>query len=160
MKVKLEPKFTLHSSLSFAGALLLMKKNYIAGNWTEGVDYINNINPSDLSDVIGQFAQADINQTNMAIDSASAALKDWSDSPLQFRSDILDKVGNNILSRSQELGMLLAREEGKTAAEGIGEVIRAGHIFKFFGAEVLRQKGDFFNSRRFTEITFLCNIYK
>ena len=125
-----------------------MKKNYIAGNWTEGVDYINNINPSDLSDVIGQFAQADINQTNMAIDFASAALKDWSDSPLQFRSDILDKVGNNILSRSQELGMLLAREEGKTAAEGIGEVIRAGHIFKFFGAEVLRQKGDFFNSTR------------
>ena len=136
-----------------------MKKNYIAGNWTEGVDYINNINPSDLSDVIGQFAQADINQTHMAIDSASAALEDWSDSPLQFRSDILDKVGNNILSRSQELGMLLSREEGKTAAEGIGEVIRAGHIFKFFGAEVLRQKGDFFNSTLRSSIFFFFTVW-
>ena len=35
-------------------------------------------------------------------------------------------------------GDLLAREEGKTLPEAIGEVVRAGNIFKFFAGEALR----------------------
>jgi hypothetical protein len=40
---------------------------------------------------------------------------------VQARSDALDKIGNEILARREELGTLLSREEGKTKAEGIGE---------------------------------------
>ena len=40
------------------------------------------------------------------------------------------------------LGRLLAREEGKTLPEGIGETVRAGHIFKFFAGEALRLAGE------------------
>ncbi|TXD69218.1 aldehyde dehydrogenase family protein, partial [Mitsuaria sp. TWR114] len=36
----------------------------------------------------------------------------------------------------------LAREEGKTLPEAIGEVVRAGNIFKFFAAEALRCGGE------------------
>ena len=39
-------------------------------------------------------------------------------------------------------GRLLSREEGKTLPEGIGEVARAGQIFKFFGGEALRLAGE------------------
>jgi aldehyde dehydrogenase (NAD+) len=45
---------------------------------------------------------------------------------------VLDGVGSEILARKQELGRLLSREEGKTLAEGVGEVARAGMIFKCF----------------------------
>ena len=31
-------------------------------------------------------------------------------------------IGNELIARSGELGELLAREEGKTRAEGVGEV--------------------------------------
>ena len=40
------------------------------------------------------------------------------------------------------MGRLLAREEGKTLIEGIGETVRAGHIFKFFAGEALRLSGE------------------
>ena len=125
-----------------------MKKNYIAGEWLSSDETIDNINPSDISDVIGSYAQADVEQTNLAIEAADHARETWSRSSLQVRSDILDKIGNEILRNSKDLGELLSREEGKTIGEGIGEVIRAGHIFKFFGGEVLRQNGDFFDSIR------------
>ena len=46
------------------------------------------------------------------------------------------------LARREELGRLLSREEGKTLPEGIGEVTRAGNIFKFYAGEALRQRGD------------------
>ena len=125
-----------------------MKKNYIAGEWLGSDETIENINPSDISDVIGSYAQADVEQTNLAVEAADHARETWSRSSLQVRSDILDKIGNEILRNSKDLGELLSREEGKTIGEGIGEAIRAGHIFKFFGGEVLRQNGDFFDSIR------------
>ncbi|WP_122780238.1 aldehyde dehydrogenase family protein, partial [Pseudomonas viridiflava] len=64
------------------------------------------------------------------------------------RHDSLDKVGSEILARREELGTLLAREEGKTLPEAIGEVTRAGNIFKFFAGECLRLSGDYVPSVR------------
>ena len=40
------------------------------------------------------------------------------------------------------MGELLAREEGKTLAEGTGEAVRAGQIFRFFAGEALRLQGE------------------
>ncbi len=66
----------------------------------------------------------------------------WSRSSPQLRSEILDKVGTEILARKEELGRLLSREEGKTLPEGIGEVTRAAQIWKWFAGEALRIHGD------------------
>ena len=56
--------------------------------------------------------------------------------------DVLEKAGALILARKDELGRLLAREEGKTLVEGIGETVRASQIFKFYAGEALRNIGD------------------
>ncbi|MCY1397682.1 Aldehyde dehydrogenase, thermostable [compost metagenome] len=122
--------------------------NYIGGEWVVGTQYKANINPSDLSDVIGHYAQADEAQVNAAIDAARTAFPAWSTSGIQARSDALDKIGSEILARKEELGTLLAREEGKTLPEAIGEVTRAGNIFKFFAGECLRLSGDYLPSVR------------
>jgi acyl-CoA reductase-like NAD-dependent aldehyde dehydrogenase len=61
---------------------------------------------------------------------------------------ILDKAGSEILARKEELGELLAREEGKTRLEAIGEVTRAGDIFKFMAGEAMRITGDIIESTR------------
>jgi alpha-ketoglutaric semialdehyde dehydrogenase len=117
-------------------------RNYIAGEWLEGSSWTANRNPSDLSDVIGEYAQADAQQTNTAVAAAKRAFETWSIGSIQDRANILDKVGSDILARKDELGRLLAREEGKTLPEGIGETVRAGHIFKFFAGEALRLYGE------------------
>jgi alpha-ketoglutaric semialdehyde dehydrogenase len=116
--------------------------NYINGEWVPGSSWTTNRNPSDLSDVIGDYAQADAEQTNAAVSAATRASASWAISSIQDRANILDKVGADILARKDEVGRLLAREEGKTLPEGIGETARAGHIFKFFAGEALRLSGE------------------
>lgn len=115
---------------------------YIGGAWVEGATTARNINPSDLDDVIGEYAYADRELTRRAIAAARAAAPAWARSGIQQRADILDRVGSEILARKEELGRLLSREEGKTLPEGIGEVARAGQIFKFFAGECLRFGGE------------------
>ena len=104
----------------------------IGGEWIAGTGYTPNINPSDLLDVIGEYTQASAEQLDAAVQAARAAFPAWSISSIQARANAPDKIGTETLARREELGTLLAREESKTTAEGIGEAARAGNIFKFF----------------------------
>ena len=119
-----------------------MGQNYIAGEWRKGASDIANINPSDTSDIIGHFAQASRNDLEDAISAARGASKVWAASGLETRYNALMAIGNELMARAEELGTLLAREEGKPLAEGKGEVYRAGQFFTYFAAEVLRQLGE------------------
>ena len=125
-----------------------LHSNYIAGEWVAGANVTRDINPSDTSDVVGEFAQADAAQATTAIDAARAAFPAWAAFNIQARADLLEKVGLEIIARKDELGKLLSREEGKTLPEGMGEVVRAGNIFKFFAGEVLRRAGELLPSVR------------
>ena len=124
------------------------KRNFIGGEWLEGANAADNINPSDTSDIIGEYAHASAAQTQQAIDAAYQASSAWGNSSIQHRSDILDNIGSEILQRREELGELVSREEGKTLPEGIGEATRAGQVFKFFAGEALRPGGEFIDSIR------------
>jgi len=119
-----------------------MKRNFIAGEWLEAPGCSRNINPSDLDDLIGEYAAADAAQAAQAVAAASAAFGQWSLSTPQQRFDALDAIGTELLARRTELGDLLAREEGKTLPEAVAEVARAGQIFKFFAGEALRIPGE------------------
>ncbi|NNC66121.1 MAG: aldehyde dehydrogenase family protein, partial [Gammaproteobacteria bacterium] len=125
-----------------------MNKNLIAGSWVDGSAAVADINPSDLSDTVGDFAMASKDQTQDAIAAAHDAAASWCYGGIQQRADILDRIGNEILERKEELGTLLSREEGKTLPEGIGEAARAGQVFKFFAAEALRIPGTSIDSVR------------
>ena len=116
--------------------------NYINGKWKEGSDTIVNINPSDTSDTIGYYAKASSADCEAAIKAANRAFEGWSQSALEQRKAILDMIGAELIARSSEIGEVLAREEGKTLAEGVGEVARSGQFFQYYGAEVLRLMGE------------------
>ncbi|WP_119255924.1 aldehyde dehydrogenase family protein [Shinella zoogloeoides] len=125
----------------------MLHKNLIAGEWVSG-DASANINPSNTNDVVGDYARASAEDTKAAIAAARAALPAWSRSGILERHAILKKAGDEILARKEELGRLLAREEGKTLPEAIGEVTRAGQIFDFFAGETLRLSGEVLPSVR------------
>lgn len=115
---------------------------FIQGEWLASSRTRANLNPSNPSEVIGEYAEASVEQVELAVLAAQAALPTWSRSTPQQRFDVLDFIGTEILARKQELGTLLAREEGKILPEAIGEVARAGYIFKFFAGEALRIGGQ------------------
>jgi aldehyde dehydrogenase (NAD+) len=123
-------------------------QNFINGEWMAAPQAAPNLNPSNVADVVGEYARADEAQVRAAVAAARAAFPAWSRGGIQQRSDILDRIGNEILARKDELGTLLSREEGKTKPEGIGEAMRAGYIFKFFAGEVLRLAGEVLPSVR------------
>lgn len=124
------------------------KQNYVNGAWVSGSEVGQNINPSNTSEIVGEYARADVKQVEDAISAAKAASASWRYSTPQARFDALDAIGTEILARKEELGELLSREEGKTLPEGIGEAGRAGQVFKFFAGEALRNVGDKLDSVR------------
>ena len=119
-----------------------IQKNYVAGEWVESAGVSRNVNPSNTQDIIGEYSKADRAQTLQAIAAAKAAFPTWSRSTPQERFDALNRISAEIITRKDELGRLLAREEGKTLPEGVGEVARAGQIFAFFAGEALRLTGE------------------
>ena len=124
------------------------RANLIAGEWQTVSAAAPNINPSDITDIVGEYAHGDAKAVDAAVDAAVAAGAQWATTTPQQRFDVLDGIGTEILDRKAELGRLLAREEGKTLPESLGEVARAGMVFKFFAGEALRISGDRIDSLR------------
>ncbi|WP_207100139.1 aldehyde dehydrogenase family protein [Paracoccus shandongensis] len=121
---------------------------YIDGQWQSGATTVENRNPSDLRDVIGQFAQASAAQLDEALAAARRAQPSWWAAGIQKRHDVLMAIGTELMARSEEIGRMIAREEGKPLAEGKGEVYRAGQFFTYSAAEALRNHGDLAESVR------------
>ena len=127
---------------------MALHRNYINGEWLEGKGVRENINPSDITDIVGEYAQADKAQTEAAIAAAKAAQPAWAVVTPQARADALELIGTELLARKDEIGRLLSREEGKPLANGIAETMRAAQIFKFFAQEALRVEGVAISSIR------------
>jgi aldehyde dehydrogenase (NAD+) len=104
--------------------------NLIDGRWREGRGTDATFSPSDLDELVGEYAPL------------------WARFNMQARADLLRNVGDLLFSHSKEIGTLLAREEGKILAEAIGEVGRAAHVFHYYAAEVVRHPGQWYNSMR------------
>lgn len=122
-------------------------QNLIAGEWV-GSEASKNVNPSDTNDVVGMYAQGSAEDAKQAIAAAKSAFPSWSRSGILERHAILRKTSDEILARKDELGALLAREEGKILPEATGEVMRAAQIFDFFAGEALRLTGEVVPSAR------------
>jgi len=118
-----------------------MRAHYIGGSWQEGASAFETRNPSDTREIVDAYADGGVTEIDAAVEAACRAAADWAATTPQQRFNILDAVGAEILARQAELGRLLAREEGKTLPEALGEVARAGQIFKFFAGEALRVSG-------------------
>jgi aldehyde dehydrogenase (NAD+) len=121
---------------------------YIDGRWDSGVSQLENRNPSDVSDLIGLYAQAGADQLDAALHAAKRAQVAWWAAGIQKRHDVLMAIGTELMARAAEIGRIIAREEGKPLAEGKGEVYRAGQFFTYFAGECLRNQGDLAESVR------------
>ena len=121
---------------------------YVDGEWSDGASRIENRNPSDTSDLIGRYAQADASHLDAALGAARRAQPLWWAAGVQKRHDVLMAIGVELMARAEEIGRTLSREEGKPLAEGRGEVHRAGQFFTYFAAEALRLRGDLAESVR------------
>lgn len=123
--------------------------SFIDGEWVQGAgDAIESRNPARPAEVVAAGRQADITQAESAIDAARRAKQAWAATPAHERGAILVRAAAIVDGAAAQWGRELAREEGKTAAEGVGEVKRAAQILRYYGNDADRQAGEMFSSPR------------
>ncbi|ABD56664.1 aldehyde dehydrogenase family protein [Jannaschia sp. CCS1] len=120
----------------------------IDGQWADFGNFQPDINPANTEEVIGEFSYGDASAVDAAVEAATRAAPEWAATTPQVRHDLLAAVGNALGANAADYGRILAREEGKTLPEAIGEVGRASQVFKFFAGEALRIGGQLHPSVR------------
>ena len=119
-------------------------KNLIGGEWVQSTSgkTFSNINPADTSDVLGEFQQATLEETQHAIECARRAQPAWAQAAPAKRAEILERTATLIAERTSELAELLTREEGKTLRESTAEVKRAAANFRFYAGQAYLLAGE------------------
>ena len=74
--------------------------NYIAGSFEQASEVLANINPSDLSDVIGEYGHSGVDEANTGVSAAKSAAPGWAGSTPQERFNVLDAIGTEIIISS------------------------------------------------------------
>src|SRR5215212_4388325 len=105
-------------------------KNYIDGKWVDASNAArtDDTNPANTNEAVGSFQSATREDANGAIEAAYRSFPSWARTPMPKRGEILNKAANWMDARVDEIGEALTREEGKTFAEGKGEVARGVSI--------------------------------
>lgn len=122
--------------------------NYIGGSWRQARsgDTYENRNPARSSEVIGHFASSAAEDVDDAIAAAYGAAESWGRMSAIARANILYKASEILAAQVNEVGRDLAREEGKTLKEGIGETGRAVQILRYFAGEIQQPIGEHYPS--------------
>ena len=118
--------------------------NYIDGRWSwpEGTAAIKSINPSDTREVICETPDSSAEELDRAVAAAGRAFTAWRRTPPPTRAIILQRAGQILAQRKQQIGELIAREAGKPLAEGCGDVQEAIDMAELAAGEGRRLYGD------------------
>ncbi|BBX71317.1 aldehyde dehydrogenase family protein [Mycolicibacterium psychrotolerans] len=124
-------------------------EHLIAGRWLAGSGApVRSVNPARPHAVVAEGGSAVAADVDAAVTAAGEAAAAWAATPIHQRGALLLAAADIVDSRAREWGRELAVEEGKTLAEGIGEVHRAAQILRYYGNEGDRHAGDIFASPR------------
>ncbi len=117
---------------------------FIGGEWRDGSsgERFDVYDPA-TEQVIASIASATADDATAAVDAAFAAGEDWAARPPVERADILRKSYDLMIERREDYATIISREEGKTLAEGIGEVNYAAGFMRWFAEEAVRYSGRF-----------------
>jgi acyl-CoA reductase-like NAD-dependent aldehyde dehydrogenase len=124
-------------------------RQLVAGRWVdgEGAEFVDT-NPTRPAEIVGAGNLGTARQLDDAVLAAREALPGWANTPFAMRAAVLDRAAAVLTDHADAWGAELAWEEGKTRAEGVGEVRRAAEILRFYASEALRPVGEVYASPR------------
>ena len=120
--------------------------SYVDGSWHGGAATFDDLNPARPREVVAEVHSADAGLAADAIFAARGAFPAWRDTPAPARGEILRRAADLLEQRADQVGRDLAREEGKTLAEGIGETRRAAAILRYYAGQTLEPDGETYPS--------------
>jgi acyl-CoA reductase-like NAD-dependent aldehyde dehydrogenase len=124
-------------------------RHLVAGQWRtgDGAELID-VNPARPRETVATGLLAQEHDLDQAVTAARDAFPRWAETPHHVRGRILDRAADILDQRAEHWGEELSWEEGKTRAEGVGEVRRAAEIFRYYAGEASRPAGEVFASPR------------
>ena len=119
---------------------LLKTQAYIDGAWV-GKPSMPVLDKA-TGELIARVPEMGAAETRAAIDAAERAFKPWSKLLAKERSLILRRWYDLIIAHTEELALLLTKEQGKPLAEARGEVVYGAGFVEFFAEEAKRIYGE------------------
>lgn len=110
----------------------------INGQYVETESYIDSVNPSNPSEVVGKIGLISLSQADEAMNAAKEAFKTWSKTPGKVRGDILRKAAEIMEAKRHELNAWMCYEVGKILKEGDPEVSEAIDFCRYYADEMER----------------------
>ncbi|MGD9516880.1 aldehyde dehydrogenase family protein [Mycolicibacterium sp.] len=124
-------------------------RHLIDGEWLPGGgDALVSVNPARPTVVVAEGSCAVASDVDAAVGAAAAAAPSWAATGMHQRGARLLAAAEIVERNAERWGLELATEEGKTRAEGVGEVRRAAQILRYYGNEGDRQAGEIYSSPR------------
>ncbi|MEH2235051.1 L-glutamate gamma-semialdehyde dehydrogenase [Nostoc sp.] len=110
----------------------------INGEYVNTPEFVDSLNPSNFSEVVGKVGLISVEQAEQAMQAAKAAFPGWKKTPAKQRADILRKAGDLMEERRAELSVWIVLEVGKPVKEADGEVSEAIDFCRYYADEIER----------------------
>ncbi|MEH2137964.1 L-glutamate gamma-semialdehyde dehydrogenase [Nostoc sp.] len=110
----------------------------INGEYVNPPEFVDSLNPSNFSQVVGKVGLISLEQAEQAMQAAKAAFPEWRKTPAKQRADILRKAGDLMELRRAELSAWIVLEVGKPVKEADGEVSEAIDFCRYYADEIER----------------------
>lgn len=114
----------------------------ISGKENVGSEIFYSINPANKEDIVGQFANATLDECIEACKSARRGFEQWKNTPAPVRAEVIANFGTLIQKNKEALSQILTREMGKPIREACGDVQEAIDTCHFFVSEGRRLYGQ------------------
>ena len=118
-----------------------MGKTYlplIDGEYVETANYLDSVNPSRDTELVGKVGQISVEQAEQAMNVAKAAFKSWKKTPATDRANILRQAADLMEERRHELNAWICLEVGKIIPQADGEVSEAIDFCRYYADEIER----------------------
>jgi succinate-semialdehyde dehydrogenase/glutarate-semialdehyde dehydrogenase len=119
------------------------KQLLIAGRWRDGSKGTLSVEDPSTGDSLCDVADASPDDAREALDAAVAAGPEWAAHPPRERGEILRRAFETIVSRADELALLMTLEMGKPLKESKAEITYAAEFLRWFSEESVRITGRY-----------------
>ncbi|MEH2083834.1 MAG: L-glutamate gamma-semialdehyde dehydrogenase [Nostoc sp.] len=136
-----EEEVRMKATQAFQNVRQQLGKTYlplINGEYINPPEFVDSLNPSKFSEVIGKVGLISVEQAEQAMQAAKAAFPGWKKTPAKQRADILRKAGDLLEERRAELSVWIVLEVGKPVKEADAEVSEAIDFCRYYADEIER----------------------
>ncbi|MGB3293688.1 MAG: L-glutamate gamma-semialdehyde dehydrogenase, partial [Phormidesmis sp.] len=110
----------------------------INGESVQTAAKIPSVNPCKPTEEVGIIGQIDIEQADLAVESAKVAFESWKKMPASERAAIISRAADLLEERRHELNAWMVFEGGKPLQQADAEVSEAADFCRYYAAEMER----------------------